>query len=110
MVIVQIDEPSTSSSAASTSAAHKHNAPRSRVDQRYELSDIDAQLVDAITAQITPSIEEVADWHFVDTKLRADWDTPLTKVLRFFVEDNSGPDGTRDVINFRNGEQPTVAA
>ncbi len=44
------------------------------------------ELIDWVTASITPTTEEVADWHFTDQILRYEWDRPLLRVLRFFTD------------------------
>lgn len=44
------------------------------------------EMVAQVAACIAPTIEEVADWHFVDQALSNDWDRPLVRLLRFFAE------------------------
>lgn len=44
------------------------------------------EVVTKVAACIAPTIDEVADWHFVDQALARDWDRPLVRLLRFFVE------------------------
>ena len=48
------------------------------------------EVIDWVTACITPTTEEVADWHFTDQVLQNEWDRPLLRVLRFFTEPQPG--------------------
>lgn len=49
-------------------------------------SEVDEPDIDALVAQITPSIHEMADWHFIDQILRDDWNQPMVTVLKFVVD------------------------
>lgn len=57
------------------------------ISNTQESDSSDTELVEALTRYLTPSIEQVADWHFSDATLHQDWDRPLVRVLRFFVGD-----------------------
>ncbi len=48
----------------------------------------DLEMIEYVTTALTFSIEEVADWHYTDVVLDKDWERPLLKLLRFFVEDS----------------------
>ena len=73
-----------------------------------------AEVIEWITAAITPPTAEVADWHFVDWALQSDWDRPLLRVLRFFVtsqadDPTDDANSTADVVDLMDVLNLTVS-
>ena len=67
-------------------------------------------LVDNVARLITPTIEEVADWRYIDAKLFVEWERPLVRILRFFVDDCVPTTRVKRIIDIRDAEPAGIAA
>ena len=84
--------------------------PNSGEQTNRALSDGELRLVDYITTEATLTIEEVADWHYTNVRMFAEWDRPLARVLRFFVEDGLKPAKPKGIIDMRHLARAGAAA
>ena len=74
------------------------------------MSDNERQLADRTAERIMPTNDEIADWHFTDAKMYAEWERPLLRVLRIFVEDSLPMKKPKSVIDLRGAELVGSAA
>lgn len=55
---------------------------------------------------VTPTEDEIGEWQRVDSALRENWDSPLTKILRFLVDPVWGVEGLD--LQTRNDDEEEV--